>query len=153
MTTSTNHSIMGSKDNKISKRGELNEGFIRRRQDRIATIRERDNHVIYDRPAKLRIQAVKGRDISEWAIDFETVVEGGGWTTFTVAGHEYRIKLYGIEKRKTHTHQRRSGLHVRIAVDRFVDGEWVEYIDNGGSHHHDLRWDVSYDIEFLEFVE
>lgn len=153
MTESINHSIMETIDDKTSSRGELNEGFVQRRNERLATIRERDDHVIYNRPAKIRIQAVKGRDISEWDIDFETVVEGGEWTTFSVAGYEYRIKLYGIEKRETHTHQLQSGLHVRVSVDRFEDGEWVEYIDQGGSHHHDLRWGVSYDIEFLEFVE
>lgn len=153
MTVVTDHSIMKSDDDKTSKRGELNEGFIRRQKKQLATIKRRDNHVIYNRPAKLRIQAVKGRDISEWDIDFETVVEGGGWTTFTVADHEYRIKLYGIEKREAHTHQLQSGLHVRVSVDRFEDGKWIEYIDKGGSHHHDLRWDVSYDIEFLEFME
>lgn len=143
---------MDGKDNKTSKRGELNEGFIRRQKERLAFIEEQDEHVIYDRPAKIRVQAVKGRDISEWDINFETVVEGGGWTTFTIADHEYRIKLYGIEKREAHRHQLQSGLHVCVAVDRFEDDKWVEYIDKGGSHHHDLRWDVSYDIEFLEFM-
>ncbi|UPM44031.1 hypothetical protein [Halocatena salina] len=144
---------MKIEDDKTSKRGELNEAFIRRQKEHLANIEKRDDYVIYDRPAKLRIQAVKGRDISEWDIDFETVIEGGGSTTFTVAGHEYRIKLYGIEKREAHIHQLQSGLHVCVSVDRFEDGRWVEYIDKGGSHHHDLRWDISYDIEFLEFME
>ncbi|RRJ32665.1 hypothetical protein [Halocatena pleomorpha] len=144
---------MDIEDDKISERGELNKGFIRRQKERIATIEDRDDHIIYDRPAKIRIQAVKGRNISDWDVDFETTVEGGGWTTFEVTGHEYRIKLYGIEKRETHIHQLQSGLHVCVSVDRFENDRWVEYIDKGGSHHHDLRWDVSYDIEFLKFME
>lgn len=147
------HSIMEIKDDKTSKRGELNEGFIRRQKEHLAFIAERDDHIIYDRPAKLRIQAVKGRDISEWDIDFETVVAGRGWTTFAIADHEYRIKLYGIEKREAHRPQLQSGLHVCVSVDRFEDDKWVEYIDKGGSHHHDLRWDISYDIEFIEFMQ
>lgn len=153
MTVTTRHSTMAVNEDKISKRGELNEGFIRRRKERLATIRSRDDHVIYDRPARLRIQAIKGRNISEWDVDFETVVETGGWTTFSVADHEYRIKLYGVEERTAHAHQRRNGHHVRVSVDRFEDGNWVEYIDNGGSHHHDLKWDVSYDIQFVEFAD
>lgn len=153
MTVVDSPSTMPINKDKISKRGELNERFIRRRKERLATIRERDDHVMYDRPATIRIQAIKGRNISEWDVDFETVVEPGGWTTFVIAGHEYRIKLYGIEERTAHAHQRQNGPHVRVSVDRFEEGKWVEYIDKGGSHHHDLKWNISYDIHFVEFVD
>ncbi len=153
MTESTKNSDYFNDDTgKTSKKGEINDGFLSRRDNMIKEINRREGHTFHDdKSAKICIKATTGRNISEWEFETETVIEPGGWATFSVNDTEYRIKLFGVEMWESYSGNSTDVTCLRVAIDRFENGKWSEFVEKGGRHHQDFKNNVTCDLEFIGF--
>lgn len=153
MTESTKNSDYFNDDGgKTSKKGEINDGFLSRRDNMIEETNRREGHTFHDdKSAKICIKATAGRNISEWEFETETVIEPGGWETFSVNDTEYRIKLFGVEMWESYSGNSTDVTCLRVAIDRFENGKWSEFVEKGGRHHQDFKNNVTCDLEFIGF--
>ncbi len=147
MSSSRNYSSPPQDDSFISQRGTLNDAFLTRR-DRM-TSDEDGQPLECSRRLRVELNAVVGRNISAWDLTTQATIPADGWTTWSVGDREYRLKPYGVAFVGDTTADREPV--VRFAVDRFENGHWIEWNSHCSNRFHDLKWNVSFEMRFLEF--